>query len=264
MSFLLARTLRPKKWCGAVICMLVFVLSIGCATTERPPNESKTLAQKKFKEAMQAGSLNQQDKMMALLKEALELDPADSNLYFFLGRAYFVQGDIERAEREFLTSIKLNNNLKDAYRQLGLIYMQQGQWEKAIRHFREDLARPGTPQPQQIYNWIALCFYNLGKKNEAEIEWERALDLKDNAGIRLNLALAYINQERFDQAKDSLQKALALKPRFSQAHFELGQLYLKEEKKGKAVNHFKKVILYSPRGNLAKKSKEYINLVHPE
>ncbi len=264
MSFLPARTLVPKKWCGAVVCMLVFVFSVGCATTERLPNENKTLAWKKFKEAMQAGSLNQQDKMVVLLKEALELDPVDSKLYFFLGRAYFVRGDIERAEQEFLTSIKLNNNLKDAYRQLGLIYMQKGQWEKAIRHFREDLARPGTPQPQQIYNWIALCFYNLGKKNEAEIEWERALDLKDNAGIRLNLALAYINQERFDQAKDSLQKALDLKPRFSQAHFELGQLYLKEEKKDKAVNHFKKVILYSPRGNLAKKSKEYINLVYPE
>ncbi len=264
MSFVPARTLMPEKWVGVVIWILVFVFFTGCATTERLPNENKTLAQKKLKEAMQAGSLSQQDKMMVLLKEARDLDPADSKLHFFLGRAYFVQGDIEQAEQEYLTSIELNNNSKDSYRQLGLIYMQQGYWEKAIRYFREDLARPGTPQPQQIYNLVALCFYNLGKKNKAEIEWERALDLKDNAGIRFNLALAYINQERFDQAIDSLQKALALKPRLPQAHFELGQLYLKEEKKDKAVNHFKKVILYSPRGKLAKKSKEYINLVHPE
>jgi len=125
------------------------------------------------------------------------------------------------------------------------------------------LARPGTRRPQQVYNWVALCFYNLGKKNEAEIEWKKALEIKDNAGIRLNLALAYINQERFDRATEFLQRALSLRPRFSQAHFELAQLYLKEEKKDQALDHFQKVILYSPRGDLAKKSREYIQLVRP-
>jgi protein O-GlcNAc transferase len=264
MSFLPAKTLLSKKYFRVVICLLVLVLYTGCATTEFTPDDNKVLAEKKFREALQAGSLNQQDKMMALLKEALELNPAEPNFHFFLGRAYFAQGDLGGAEQEFLESIKLNNNLKDSYQQLGLIYMQQGHWKKAIQYFREDLARPGTRQPQQIYNWVALCFYNLGKKNEAEIEWKKALEIKDNAGIRLNLALAYINQEHFDQAKDYLQKALSLRPRFSQAHFELAQLYLKEEKKDQAVDHFQKVILYSPRGDLAKKSHEYINRIRPE
>ena len=38
----------------------------------------------------------------------------------------------------------------------------------------------------------------------------------------------------------------------------------KEEKKDQAVDHFlQKVILYSPKGNLAKKSHEYINRIRP-
>ena len=265
MSFLWARASMSKKWCEVVICSLAFVFSIGCAATDLQdkPDDKISLAQKKFKEALQAGSLSQQDKMVALLKEAIELDPANPNFHFFLGGAYFSKKSLERAEQEYLISIKLNNNLKDSYRQLGLLYMQQGRWEKAIQYFREDLARPGTRQPQQVYNWVALCFYKLGKKNEAEIEWKKALEIKDNARIRLNLALAYINQERFDRAMESLQKALSLKPRFSRAHFELAQLYLREEKKEQALDHFQKIILYSPRGELAKKSKEYIQLVRP-
>ena len=265
MSFLWARASMSKKWCEVVICLLAFVFSTGCAATDLQdkPDDKISLAQKKFKEALQAGSLSQQDKMVALLKEAIELDPANPNFHFFLGGAYFSKRNLERAEQEYLISLKLNNNLKDSYRQLGLLYMQQGHWEKAIQYFREDLARPGTRQPQQVYNWVALCFYKLGKKNEAEIEWKKALEIKDNAKIRLNLALAYINQERFDRAMESLQKALSLKPRFSRAHFELAQLYLREEKKEQALDHFQKIILYSPRGELAKKSKEYIQLVRP-
>ena len=245
MSFLGARVLISKKWCEAAICSLVFVFSTGCATSDLldKPDDKISLAQKKLKEALQARSLNQQDKMVALLKEAIELDPAEPNFHFFLGQAYFSKRNFERAEQEYLTSIKLNNDFvefhrflidKEPYRQLGFIYMQQRSWQKAIQYFREDLARPGTWQPQQVYNWIALCFYNLGNKNEAEIEWKKALEIKENEGIRLNLALAYINQERFDQAIDSLRKALSLRPRFSQAHFELAQLYLREEKKEQA------------------------------
>lgn len=265
MSFLVTKFPSSKKWWKAVIYLLVFSFSTGCATPELKKSEdNSTLAQAKFKAALQAGSLNQQDKMLALLIEAVELDSADPNFHFYLGRTYFVRGDLERAEREYLTSIALNKNLNDSYQQLGLLYMKQGNWEKAIRNFRENLDRPGTQQPQQVYNWIALCYFNLGKKNEAEIEWKKALEIKDNAGIRLNLALAYINQERFDLAVKFLQRALSLKPRFSQAHFELAQLYLKDKKKDQALKHLEKVILFSPRGELAKKSKEYIQLISPD
>ena len=76
--------------------------------------------------------------------------------------------------------------------------------------------------------------------------------------------MLFRSQERFDTAIASLRKALILRPRFSQAHFELGQLYLREKNKDLALEHFQKVILYSPRGELAKKSREYIQLVRPE
>jgi Tfp pilus assembly protein PilF len=263
MSFLPTKTLMSEKCCGAIIFFLELVFITGCATTELMPDDSKTLAQKKLKQALHAGSLNQKDKMLGLLKEALELNSVEPNVHFYLGQTYFAMGDLGLAEQEFLTSLNLNNNLKESYRQLGLIHMQQGHWKEAIQYFREDFARPGTRQPQQVYNWVALCFYNLGKKNEAENEWKKALEIKDNAGIRLNLALAYINQERFDKAKEFLQKALSLKPRFSQAHFELAQLYLKDAKKDHALDHFQKVILYTPRGGLAKKSHEYISRINP-
>ena len=55
-------------------------------------------------------------------------------------------------------------------------------------------------------------------------DWEKTLDIKDNAAIRLNLVLAYRDGSKFDLAKASLEKAVKLKPRFSKTNFELAQL----------------------------------------
>ena len=110
MSFFGVKALISEKWSRSAIFFLALVFSPGCATTEMMPDDNKILAQKKFKEALQAGALNQRDNMMPLLKEAVKLNPLEPNFHFFLGEAYFTQGDLVLAETEYLTSIKLNNS----------------------------------------------------------------------------------------------------------------------------------------------------------
>jgi hypothetical protein len=55
-------------------------------------------------------------------------------------------------------------------------------------------------------------------------DWEKVLDIKDNAANRLNLALVYRDGSKFDLTKASLEKAVKLKPRFSKTNFDLAQL----------------------------------------
>jgi len=241
-------------------------LFLGCATSGfmDSQEDKNELAQKKFREALQFGSLNQKIKMQKALNEAIELNPNDENFHLYLGRIYLQDGNIDKAESAFVKCVQLNDRLKDAYQPLALIYMQKKDWKKAVQYFDKDLSISGTRNPQQVYNWLALSHYNLGEIELAEIAWKKALHIKDNAAIRLNLGLAYRDSSKFELAKDSLQKALKLKPGISQAHFELAELFIMENNKEKAKEHFKKAILFSKDNKYAKQSKEYLDKISQE
>ena len=251
-----------KTTCLALFVGLLLLGYLGGCASDSASGISK--AQAKFQEGLEKGSINDQKGMIASFKEAVELNPKSEQFRLHLGMAYFLAGDLANAEKEFNRTLEINKESKDAYRQLGRLYMRKGKWERAVENFKEDLSRPGTPQPHRVYNWLALSYYNQGKFDDAEREWKKAIELKDNAAIRLNLALAYKDQERFDQALQSLQKAVALNPKFPQAHYEISQLFILKKQMDRAVKHFKKVIQLAPKSEWARVSRQYLELIqHP-
>jgi len=230
----------------------------GCASNKA--NEMSQ-AEMKFQEGVEFGSINDREGMTVKFREAVELEPENEQYRVYLGRAYFLGGDFENAEKEYQQALEINKNSKEAYRQLGRLYMQKGDWDNAVRTFEADLNKPATHKPHQVYNWLALSYYNQGNQEQAEIQWLKALELQDNAAIRLNLALAYKDQERFDRAMESLEKAVVLKPEFPQAHYEMSQLFILNKEMNQAVRHFKKVIRLAPKSEWARLSQKYLDLI---
>ena len=154
--------------------------------------------------------------------------------------------------------------MQDTYKRLGRLYMVRQKWDTAIHYFKEVMNRPGVTSPHQVQNWIAVSYYAKGEINLAEKAWRDALSIKDNSQIRLNLALAYKANKRYDLAIKSLRKAIDADPFFSQAHYELAQLYLKEKKLDLALKHFRQVIELEPLSKNSKTSQEYIKLINSE
>ena len=232
----------------------LLLFSGACATVN--PGEQKMLAHKKFQEAMNVGHL--QHEKFKILKEAILLAPKEPMYRVALGNAYFKNLELDKAERLYLSAIKVDPEFVGTYRQLGRLYVQKSKWDNALFYLNRALSRPNVIDPIQLLNWVAYCHYRKGEMSQAEKVWLRALDIHDNDQIRLNLALIYKEANQLELARTTLIKALELNPKLLGAHFALGEIYYRSQKMGQARKHFTEVIQLEPLSERAKFSQEIL------
>ena len=190
--------------------------------------------------------------------ESIRVAPKEPLYRVGLGDQYFKDGKLDKAEKMYLSAVRVDPDFMMAYRMLGRLYMQKGQWEDATTNLNRALKQPNLINPVQLYNWLAYSEYRKGDLNNAEKAWLRALDINDNERIRLNLALIYKEGKRLDLAQASLLKALEMNPKLPGAHFALGEIYYERNKFGKAKQHFREVIHLEPLSDQAKVSQEIL------
>ena len=115
----------------------------GCASDKA---YKKTQAQAKFQEGLQFGSINDRKGMIASFLEAVELEPENERYRVHLGMAYFMEEDLENAEKEYQQALEINKDSKEAYRQLGRLYMRTGAWGAPAHGPRPADASCGFPR----------------------------------------------------------------------------------------------------------------------
>lgn len=242
---------------GVWFCLVVFLLLFSGACSSGPSaSEKKLIAQKKFNDALNTGP-HPQEKIKKL-KEVILMAPKEPMYRVALGNAYFKELELDKAERLYLSAIKVDPDYIGSYRQLGRLYMQKSEWDKAIFYLDRALKQSNVINPIQLYNWKAYCYYRKGDLKKAETAWNRALEIHDSDQIRLNLALAYKEANQLSMARQSLLKALELNPKLMGAHFALGEIYYRSNKFSKAKKHFSQVIRLEPLSEQAKISKEIL------
>lgn len=250
-----------RTWLPHSILAGLLLFSGACATTVSPA-EKKLMAQKKYQEAYGPGHTKQEK--YKIIKEVIRMSPKEPLYRVGLGDVYFKDKKLDKAEKMYLSAIKVDPNYMVAYRMLGRLYMQKGDWDQATLYLRRALNEPNVINPIQLYNWLAYSEYRRGDLNKAEKAWLRALDINDSDKIRLNLALVYKEGNRLDLAQASLLKALEMNPKLPSAHFALGEIYYKRNKFRKAKHHFKEVIQLEPLSEQAQVSQLMLDKISPK
>ena len=242
--------------------VLVLVLGVwmaGCASTPTP--REKLEARKRYNDIQKYNTLNMRDRYYQELMEIIEMVPNDPFYRVALGAAYFRDKELQKAEEEFLRAVRLDPEYMQAYQYLGRLYMEMRNWDRAIAHLNKSLDASRVLNPQQLYNWLAYSYYQNKQYTQAQHAWQKALDIKDNDEIRVNLALAYKKANQNELAFKSFKKAVELNPRSARAHFELGQLLFEEGDYRRARSHLQETINLEPLSENARTAKTMLDKI---
>lgn len=191
--------------------LLLSVWLAGCVTTGLPPRQEIDL-DKALETHVQLGlrylqSGDNREAARHHFLKALELGKRNPQAHHGLALLYQVDGELEVAESHFKKALRYGDDFSMAHTNYGVFLYQQERYEEAYEQFRiasEDLT----------YNRRSFALANLGRAavklgrpEEAETAYTRALALNENLSqVLLELAELKFDAGAYAQAKHYLDR----------------------------------------------------------
>ncbi len=122
-----------------------------------------------------AGSGRIDDARLALTKAVAKVP--DPSLLIRLGRAYFLQGDLDEAQRCFRQSAELAPTELEAYVELAKVAIQRHDRQEALKQLNH--ARSLSPREQSVLYSLVAVYRQLGRTAEAEQVHETLKQLRE-------------------------------------------------------------------------------------
>jgi tetratricopeptide (TPR) repeat protein len=162
-------------------------------------------------------------------------------------------------------AVELDPSYLDANQRLGHDLYQMGMAQEALPYL-ERAAQLGTELPE-AHNNLAVLYAQLGRREEALAEFEKALKLKpDYPEARLNYGRLLEENGRFDEAEGVYADLLDIDPENVKARSSLALLYEKTGRTELAIQEYRILSRSTPElaenyflksGRQARKAKEY-------
>ena len=169
------------------------------------------------------------DEAIRLYLEVVQRGTAGvAEAYHNLGRIYAERGEIEKAIVAQQQAIAENPDFADAHYHLGILYSRERDWQAAIGTYQKTVAL--APTMPNVYYQLARCYQQTGDTPEAEKAMQRFRALKsEDAEIQRHIEAVFV--------ADADEKAEIL--------IKLANIYVKHERYEEATREFERVHKYS-------------------
>ncbi len=209
-----------------------------------------------------------------ILRQALELDPANISAYLEFAELYRDRGDFVRAEEFLSRALRIDANNVPVCIRLGRLYRDMGRFDDAVRISRRAIEI--SPDNSRAYIMLGRAYLSqqkfalareifikaaklgpgdsdayagLGQALASQALREEALNVFQqlasevpmNEYFYFELNRIYRTLKKFDKVEESLKKAIEVNPRYVNAYLELGQLYKEQGKYEQAKETFERV-----------------------
>ena len=187
------------------------------------------------------------DKRMALkaFQDALSVEPNDPDIYYDIGLMYLELKNPQKAENYLRKAVRLNGKGAIYWYKLGDAYYDLGRLEEAFRCYdRYRGLALGSVDPELFYK-MGLVAYKLKEARRALYYFRLAIYTSENlAGVYYNLGNTYFMLGNYKMAKWAYLHSLKLRKENPNVLYNLAKTYEALGDKGKAsryMERFKKV-----------------------
>jgi choline-sulfatase len=162
---------------------------------------------------------------VTLLLKALTVDPTNPTLYYHLGDEYRKAERPSEAMKLYQDGIR--NGLRNAwlFSRLGFLYLQQGNKDEAIVSY-ERAAQLNASDSESLCD-LAMAYLETGRIDDAERVFKWSLATDDKFALAHNgLGLVSIQKKDMAAARGHFEKAVKVDPDLLEAQLNLGRIYL--------------------------------------
>ena len=193
------------------------------------------------------------EKAREMLVPIAQQNPNDLFVHFLLGQVYAFLKEWDLARTEFLQvmaeSQKLSETLPTGYADaqvcLGIVYLEQGEYERAIKELTESLKE--NADQYQIYYNLGLAYSRLGQQGQALSYFDRAILLKpDQPDIHNNRGVILARQDKIKEAIEAYGRAIQLDRKNPKPYQNLAALYQQQKEWAKARKVLDQALLFDP------------------
>jgi len=161
---------------------------------------------------------------ISLWQETAQSSPHKPHVHYELGKAYLASGLTDQAEKELVTTLRLNAKHIPALIKMGELHIQRKEYAKALESYQA-LIRQNIKVPVVNFN-AGLALLEMGQSDDAVPYLEEAVAKQPGvAPWHLTLARAYHKSRQLQKALKYYRTSLRINPDQPVAHNEMGMLF---------------------------------------
>ena len=160
----------------------------------------------------------------AAFSKARELAPRDARIAHNMGQMYREAGRHEEAVEQFREALGIQPELAVAHGSMGIALNTLGRYEEALEATTTAMSlRPNLPALGAIQRSAGYAAWKLNDLQKAAHYYQFVLEANPNdVEVHLTLGRVRLEQQRFEQGREHLRRALDLRPDDSTMVLEVG------------------------------------------
>ena len=177
-------------------------------------------------------------------QEIVKLDPQSVDDHLLLGRLYRLGNELQKAEAELNTAIKIDPNSEEAVTTLAMLYTDEGDTAHALKVLS---SIPDSARSAKLYSALGAAYEQRKDYKSAIDAYKHAIMLdRDNLDAIRGLAENLFNDGQLDAALEQYKVISDSNPEDAQSYLQMAEIYRHQSKFDLALEALKKADTLAP------------------